>query len=132
MGMWGLAGDCGKMHTTMWPCRTVLLGSERSSRRCPTWEAAKAGGQAASNGGNADGDSCAICGVSTLRPNGTAMRDVLVCNDCQSPSRMLGFKKVPRGPYKCGCRGGVADDDLEDDSHDGEDDDGDDGDGDTE
>ena len=42
----------------------------------------------------------------------------------------LGFKKVPRGSYKCGCRDGGADNDLDDDSYDGEDDDGDDADGD--
>ena len=96
----------------------------------PTWEVAKAGDQ----GGNDDGDPCAMCGASTLLPNGTAMCDVLVCNDCDAEVHLTcsGFKKVPRGPYKCGCRGGGADDDLENDSYDGEDDDGDDGEGDTE
>ena len=59
------------------------------------------------------------------------MRDVLVCEDCDAEVHLAcsGFKKVPRGSYKCGCRDGGADDDL-DNSYAGEDDDGDDGDGD--
>ena len=102
--------------------------------RRPTWEAAKAGDQVASNGGDDDADPCAICGVSTLVAKATAMRDVLVCSDCDADVHLAcsGFEKVPRGPYKCGCRDGGADEDLEDDSYDGEVDDGDDGDGDTE
>jgi hypothetical protein len=67
----------------------------------PTWEAAKAGDQAASNGGDDDDDDdpCAICGVSTLLPNGMPMRDVLVCDDCNARVHLAcsGFKKVPRG-----------------------------------
>ena len=72
----------------------------------PTWEAAKAGDQATYNGGDDDDDPCAIYGVSTLPPNGMPMRDVLVCGDCYAEVHLAcsGFKKVPRGSYKCGCR----------------------------
>jgi hypothetical protein len=91
----------------------------------PTWEAAKAGDQAVSNGGDDVDEPCATCGASTLLPSGVPMRDVLVCDDCNAEVHLAcsGFKKVPRGFYNCGCRGGGANDDLDDNAYDYEDDD---------
>ena len=146
-GFQGIETICGDFIGQCWGFPTTTLNNDERQRDFvtlfrknvkkmlwrPTWEAAKAGDQAASNGGVANDDPCAICSASTLLPNGMDLRDMLVwCNDYDAEVHLAfsGFKKVPRGPYKCGCRDGGADDDLDDDSYDGEYDDGDDGDGD--